>query len=167
MEVKKALTLSAHIQFTRRPAGLTVAALLPYRPHWTPRPGGFAVAVSGSLPDGMYWTQVLQLVSRPCRFGGSRHYLLCPRCWHWSLALYWAKDRFACRRCAGLRYVSATLHDSWRLNSHYCELVEVRDHRPGRKPKRYDRYSLNAFMNEIRALHQFSRDIGRMGGWRR
>lgn len=141
MEIKKAVRISANPVFTRRRVvGLTVAALLPYRPHWTPRTGGFEVKLSGALPDGRPWQQTVQLVSRSCHFGGWRHYLRCPGCWHTAMALFWGSNMFVCRQCAGLRYVSANWSDHIRLGHHYGNLKALLAYRPGRKPPRFGRY---------------------------
>jgi hypothetical protein len=140
VEAKMALRISAPPLFTRRVVGLTVAALLPYRPYWTPRPGGFEVTLSGTHQYGARWSQVLQLVSSACSFGGSRHFLVCQRCRHRAMALYQTGDLFARRRCAGLRYVSANWTDHIRLGHHYGNLKAQLACRPGRKPPRFGRY---------------------------
>ncbi len=150
MQVKKAVKISANAVFTRRRVvGLTVAELLPYRPHWTPRSGGFEARLSGALPDGRPWQQTMQLVSSPCHFGGWRHYLWCPGCGHTAMSLFWGSTMFVCRRCAGLRYTSKIWRDPIRLMHHYCGLMGHLA-RPGRRPARYYRAALNEELAGIR-----------------
>jgi hypothetical protein len=43
---------------------------------------------------------------RPCRFGGSRPFLICPRCRRTSLVLYVRGGRLLCRVCARIAYAS-------------------------------------------------------------
>ena len=43
---------------------------------------------------------------RPCRFGGSRPFLICPRCLRTSLVLYVQGSRLLCRICARVAYAS-------------------------------------------------------------
>jgi hypothetical protein len=60
--------------------------------------------------------QRIELARTPCRFGGSRVWFRCPRCWRRVAILYlfgWP----ACRTCARLRYPSQSddaIGRSWR-----------------------------------------------------
>ena len=118
------------------------------------------MTVAGALPDGTSWQQTLRLVSRPCPFGGWRHFLVCPRCGRWGLALYWSTDRvFVCRGCAGLRYVSQTWRAASRLWPLYDVLASDLRHRPGVKPGRYFRYDFLAMANFARHLRSMTRQI--------
>jgi hypothetical protein len=46
------------------------------------------------------------LERRPCRFGGARALLRCPRCCRSVLNLHLQAGRFTCRQCARLTYAS-------------------------------------------------------------
>jgi hypothetical protein len=53
------------------------------------------------------WENVEQRISfdrTPCNYGGSRTWLLCPRCWKRVAALYGAGKYFFCRHCYNLTY---------------------------------------------------------------
>jgi hypothetical protein len=52
---------------------------------------------------------------RPCRFGGSRPFLVCPRCLRSSLVLYVWGGRLLCRVCARVAYASQRHHRQQRL----------------------------------------------------
>ena len=162
MEVKKAVRIGANPVFTRRRVvALTLAALLPYRPYWTPRQGGFEVTLSGIRQDWNRWSQVLQLVSSACVFGGWRHFLVCPQCGHRAMALYQTGDGFACRGCAGLRYVSKTVSDDLRLMHHFADLADALEHRPGPNPRRYFRYASRENLHGTRGLRRVSEKLTR------
>ena len=151
METKKAVRISANPLFIRRAVALTLETLLAHRPNWTPQRNGFAVTAAGDLSDGTPWQQTIRLVSRACHFGGWRHFLVCPRCGGWGLALYWSADRFfVCRGCAGLRYFSKTWSAASRLWRPYDVLASDLRHRPGVKPVRYLRYDRLAIVNFAR-----------------
>lgn len=51
----------------------------------------------------------------PCRFGGSRPFLVCPRCLRSSLVLYVRGGRLLCRVCARVAYASQRHHRQQRL----------------------------------------------------
>jgi hypothetical protein len=160
VETKKTLRISANPLLTRQVVSLTLAMLLPYRQHWTPQRDGFAATVAADLPDGTPWQQTIRLISRPCRFGGWRHFLVCHRCGGGGLALYWSADSFfVCRGCAGLRYFSKTWNAASRLWRLYDELASDLRHRPGVKPVRYFRYDFLAIANFARHLSSMTRQI--------
>lgn len=46
----------------------------------------------------------INILSRPCRFGGARPFFCCPRCGAAVLSLYLCSTRFLCRHCADLTY---------------------------------------------------------------
>ena len=50
--------------------------------------------------------ELVALMHRPCRFGGTRALFLCPRCARSALNLHLRGGRFTCRSCAGLTYAS-------------------------------------------------------------
>jgi len=155
---KKAVKTSANPMFTRRAVALTVAALLQYRPFWTPQRGGFEVTVAGSLPDGTPWQQTIRLASRPCHFGGWRHFLAGHRCGGLAMALYWSADlSFVCRGCAGLHYFTKNWSDAGRLWPQYDALASELRHRPGVKPSRYCRYDRLTKVNFARDLMSMMR----------
>lgn len=52
-----------------------------------------------------------------CRFGGHRHYWLCPRCWRRCEVLASGGRGFACRRCLRLRYACQGLAPVDRLQA--------------------------------------------------
>jgi hypothetical protein len=159
---KKAVKTSANPMFTKRAVAVTLATLLPHRADWTPQRGGFAVTVTGDLPDGTSWQQTIRLASRPCPFGGWRHFLACPRCGGPVMALYWSPDFsffFVCRGCAGLRYFTKNWNGAGRLWPRYDVLASGLRHRPGVKPSRYFRYDLLAKVNFARDLMSMMRGI--------
>lgn len=48
--------------------------------------------------------QTLGVEHTPCRFGGSRPWLLCPKCGGRVLVLYWQVGQVACHGCTGASY---------------------------------------------------------------
>jgi hypothetical protein len=50
----------------------------------------------------------VQIIRTPCRYGGSRSWFQCPRCWDRRAIIYGvASDgKFGCRRCMRLAYAS-------------------------------------------------------------
>lgn len=48
----------------------------------------------------------IDVIERPCRFGGERRYFRCPRCEASTEHLYVARAALACRVCADLTYTS-------------------------------------------------------------
>ena len=126
------------------------------------RPRGFRVFFSFRFADGRQVWESVQMNAQPRSLGGFAYYLVCPDCGHQRRMLY-ANPRLACRQCAGLRYVAASLHDSWKLNAHFCDLLEARNHWPGQKPKRVERHWWNATLHELRAIRQFCASVGRIG----
>jgi hypothetical protein len=50
--------------------------------------------------------EFISLERRPCRFGGTRAFFLCPRCTRRALHLHLSNGRFVCRVCAQLTYAS-------------------------------------------------------------
>jgi hypothetical protein len=58
----------------------------------------------------------LEVVFAPCRFGGERAYLLCPRCRHRRLTLFVRGTEVGCRACSGLGYRTQNLTDADRLD---------------------------------------------------
>jgi hypothetical protein len=52
----------------------------------------------------------------PCRFGGERAYLACPRCGHRRLTLFMRGTEVGCRACFGLGYRTQNLTDADRLD---------------------------------------------------
>jgi hypothetical protein len=141
---------------------VTVDWLRRWRPLWTPTPGGFLVLFSYRFADGREAKESVRINAQPRSLGGLAYFLVCPECGHQRRMLY-AAQRLACRQCAGLRYVAASLRDPWKLHSHFCDLLEARDHRPGRKPRRYDRDWWNACRHEFRAIRQFCAAADRIG----
>ncbi|MCX6022167.1 MAG: hypothetical protein NTZ05_10645, partial [Chloroflexi bacterium] len=71
------------------------AAILEVR-HAVGRPGGTHVPVAISVP--VEWA--------PCRLGGARPWLLCPRCGRRCAVLYSLEMLFACRTCGRVCYRS-------------------------------------------------------------
>lgn len=82
----------------------------------------------------------LKFKRQPCRFGGYRWWIACPVCRKYVVTLYHAKDRVACRKCHGLRYISQTFSNAPKLMHHYARLRESLESRPGPKPNRYWKY---------------------------
>jgi hypothetical protein len=58
----------------------------------------------------------LEVVFAPCRFGGERAYLLCPRCRHRRLTLFIQGTDVGCRACFGLGYRTQVLMTEDRLD---------------------------------------------------
>jgi hypothetical protein len=147
----------------RRPC-VTVDALRRWRLLWQPAPGGFTVPLLLRLRDGREIGETVQVSARPIFLCGFAFTLVCPDCGRRVRTLYaTATPRLSCRRCAGLRYVAASLHDSWKLNAHFFDLKAACDHRPGRKPNRYWRDLANVVFHEERALRHFCRSVDRIG----
>jgi hypothetical protein len=95
----------------------------PLRPGWalelTVSPAGKARARetdAGSKPDTLDTVRRLEVAFAPCRFGGERAYLRCPRCRHRRLTLFVWKTEVACRACFGLLYRTQVLMDEDRLD---------------------------------------------------
>lgn len=63
------------------------------------------LAVSG-FAGGQRIDLRLRIERVPCRFGGSRPWLLCPGCGKRTARLYLHRARVECRKCAGLVYAS-------------------------------------------------------------
>ena len=61
----------------------------------------------------------LQLVWRPCRFGGHRAFVQCGRCSRLAVVLYLTRDGWRCRRCAGV------VHPSTRQDDYYRALAKL------------------------------------------
>lgn len=102
----------------------------------------------------------LKLTSQPCFFGGARLWFRCPRCGCRAYSLYWHRG-FACRRCAGLRYVSQYVSADGRLWPHYDRLATQLRHRPGPKAVRFFRYAIRAEWHLTRDL---ARGVRRLAG---
>ena len=80
------------------------------------------------------------ITCQPCHFGSVRWWFNCPQCSARVYYLYWAKDRFGCRKCQSLRYVSKNWTDPFKLANHYGKLRLQTACRPGPKAKRCWRY---------------------------
>jgi hypothetical protein len=59
----------------------------------------------------------IQTRSVPCRYGGSRTYFLCPRCWRRCelIAMTTSGRQWGCRKCLRLRYTSQRLAPADRM----------------------------------------------------
>src|SRR5688572_6439361 len=60
--------------------------------------------LSFTMRSGEQRQELVELARTPCNYGGSRVWFVCPACSHRAAKLYQRQDRFACRRCQGLRY---------------------------------------------------------------
>lgn len=76
-----------------------------------------AVACSwtdGETGDPQKMKRVIELSESPCRYGGSRKWLICPRCGYKMAVLVLTPPHVGCRHCLHLSYASQSENASYR-----------------------------------------------------
>jgi hypothetical protein len=84
----------------------------------------------GGQPQALDYT--VKIVRTPCRYGGTRPWFECPRCWDRRAVLYGVANdgRFGCRRCMRLAYASETedaCGRSWRTQRKLAARLGAKD----------------------------------------
>ena len=105
-----------------------------------PRESVIPLTLSWHTPQGaLFRHEAVTIILQPCYFGNARCWLRCSTCRRRCGDLFWRRDRFACRCCQRLRYVSKNVSDPYRLMHHFGDLTEQLRRRSGPKPRRYAR----------------------------
>jgi hypothetical protein len=127
--------------FTRRVQFIRVTDLIrKITGHMSTPEDILSTAISITFSDSSEGSIRLNFKREACRFGGYRWWAACPICNKFVASLYWAKDRVACRKCQGLKYMSQVCSNAPKLMHHYARLRERFESKPGPKPDRYWRY---------------------------
>ncbi len=98
------------------------------------------------------------LISVPCRFGGKKWFVLCPRCKRRCRILYENEGWFVCRKCTGLWYESQSYTPPFikhmmagHTASDIYESLKRKTYRgkPTRKYRKYLKYSHSSPINVV------------------
>ncbi len=85
----------------------------------------------------------VELIYKPCNFGGARPWFQCPRCARQVAVLYMRSGRFACRHCQRVAYSSQSedvMARTWREQRRIEEKIGEDWQRPkGMRQRTYDR----------------------------
>ena len=127
-----------------------------------PRESVVPLTLSWHTPQGaLFRHEVVTIIPQSCYFGNARWWLRCATCRRRCYDLFWRKDRFACRSCQRLRYLSKNVSDPYRLMHHFGDLTEHLRRKPGPKPRRY----LRLVQREDEACRRVLADLERFGLW--
>ena len=127
-----------------------------------PKQREMALDLNLSWQGNAFYQYQVTIVSQSCHFGNVRWWLKCAECDRHVFDLFWKQQRFTCRKCQGLRYISNTWTNPTRLMHHYGELRLKTVQRPGPKAKRCWRYLLRedqAFERVLIGLKKFGKRL--------
>ena len=70
--------------------------------------------IDGETGESEKMKLAIDLLELPCRYGGSRKWLICPRCGHRMAVLVLTPPSVGCRHCMNLSYASQSENVSYR-----------------------------------------------------
>ena len=88
-------------------------------------------------------SELMELIYKPCNFGGARPWFQCPRCARKVAVLYMRSGRFGCRHCQRVAYSSQSedvMARTWREQRRIEEKIGEDWQRPkGMRQRTYER----------------------------